>query len=142
MLDAPNTARGFGPRDTGDGGRGRPAVAHPTTSQIPSSIAAAARHAMPTADAPPRSVRSAKFTDQPQYSAMVAGRKSEASATSPAHTRPSTSAGSMPASARAAAASPAPTSLVSEGGPLNFPSDGRPAVPTMDASPPPPLPAP
>src|SRR3954471_20982810 len=135
MLDAPNTARGFGPRDTGDGGRGRPAVAHTTTSQIPSSIATAARHAMPTADAPPRSVRSAKFTDQPQYSAMVAGRKSEASATSPAHTRPSTSAGARPPGGRAAGAGPAPCAVVGEAGPVTPGPDGRKGMPAVHPSP-------
>ena len=41
-------------------------------------------------------MRSAKFTDQPQYSAMVAGTNSDASATSPAHTTPSTSADGDP----------------------------------------------
>src|SRR4051794_41630879 len=122
MLDAPNTARGFGPRDPGEGGGGRPAVAHPPPSQIPSSIATAARHAMPTADAPPRSVRSAKFTDQPQYSAMVAGRKSEASATSPAHTRPSTSAGPAPAPAAGARGAPGPPSPGRAGGAVAIPS--------------------
>ena len=46
---------------------------------------------MPTADAPPRSTRSAKFTSKPQYSAMVAGMNICDSRTSFAHTIPSTS---------------------------------------------------
>src|SRR6476660_3261519 len=105
MLDAPYTARGLTPdRAPGAGGRGWPTVAHTTTSQSPSSTAAAARHTIPTAVAPPRSMRSAKFTDQPQYSAIVAGTNRDVSATSPAHTTPSTSADGIPASASASAA--------------------------------------
>ncbi len=98
-------------------------------------MAAAARHTIPTAVAPPRSIRSARFTDQPQYSAMVAGTNSDASATSPAHTRPSTSDEAMPASATAAAASPAHCSPVWVGVPANWRAAARSAIPTMHASP-------
>ncbi len=80
-------------------------------------------------------MRSAKFTDQPQYSAMVAGTNSDASATSPAHTRPSTSDDAMPASANASAASAAHCSTVSVGVPVNLRSAARSAIPTMHASP-------
>src|SRR3954451_18371328 len=138
MLDAPYTMRALrsrGTRGSGRGGRGCPTVAHTTTSHRPSSIAAAARHTIPTAVAPPRSMRSAKFTDQPQYSATVAGTNSDASATSPAQTTPSMSADGIPASASASAANPAHCSRVSVGVPVNFRSAGRSAMPTMHASP-------
>ena len=62
-------------------------------------IAAAARHTAATADAPPRSTRSAKSTDHPQYSAIVAGWNIADSPVSPTHTRPVTSCDAMPASA-------------------------------------------
>ncbi len=127
--------REFAGRGIGDGGRGSPTVAHTTTLQIPSSMAAAARHTMPTADAPPRSVRSAKLTFHPQYSASVAGTNMLDSTTSPAQTMPSTSDAANPASASASAASPAHCSTVRRGVPANFRCDGRSAKPTMLASP-------
>ena len=57
----------------GSDGVGRPGAAQTTTSHRPNSMAAAARHTMPTGVAPPRSTRSAKFTCQPRYSATVDG---------------------------------------------------------------------
>ena len=99
-------------------GLGAEAHAQTTTSHKPSSIAAAARHTMPTEEAPPRSSRSAKFTDQPQYSATVAGLNSDVSPTSLPTQTPSTSRGSMPASASASAASSAHCSSENRGTPV------------------------
>ena len=96
-----------------------------TTSQMPSSMAAAARHTMPAGVAPPRSTRSAKSTDQPQYSATVAGTNCWASKMSAPTTSPPTSRLWMPASRRASAARPAHCSRVSCRSPLKRRSDLR-----------------
>src|SRR3981081_3790583 len=91
LLEAPYTTRSLKATGLGEDGRGEDAVAIITTSQMPSSMAAAARHTMPTDEAPPRSTASARLTDHPQYSAMVAGPNRVVSATSPAQTRTVTS---------------------------------------------------
>jgi hypothetical protein len=57
------------------GVNGVPGSTHSTALQRPSSIAAAARHTIAAALAPPRSTISAKFTFTPRYSAIVDGAK-------------------------------------------------------------------
>src|SRR5262245_26086286 len=83
-------------------------------SQAPTSIAAAARHTMPAPVAPPRSTTSPKFARTPRYSAAADGPNIGDSQTG-GTSRPSTSPFSIPASARAPAASSAQASSMNIG---------------------------
>ena len=93
-----------------DGVMYRAGNAHKTASQMPSSIAAAARQTMAAALAPPRSTCSANRAPTPRYSAMVDGTKISDSARCDA-TMPLTASPGNPASSRAAADSSAHCSI-------------------------------
>ena len=135
LLDAPYTQRSSKRGRFGGAGDGCITVVHTTTSHSPSSIAAAARHTMPTEDAPPRSRRSAKFTENPQYSAIVAGWNCADSVMSAAQQMPSTSWASIPASASASATTSAQAWSGMRGSPVGCRSAFHSEYPTMHASP-------
>ncbi len=135
LLDAPYTQRSSKRGGIGGAGDGCITVAHTTTSHSPSSMAAAARHTMPTDEAPPRSSRSAKFTENPQYSAIVAGWNCSDSVMSAAQQMPSTSWASIPASASAAATASAQAWSGRRGSPVGCRSAFHSEYPTMHASP-------
>ena len=82
-----------------------PGTTASTASQTPNSTAAAARHTMPAAVAPPRSTRSPKSSGRPRYSESVAGANMSDSAI-PWHDKPFTAAGSTPASSHSAHTQP------------------------------------